>query len=58
MRRINIIETKNMDKEKEVKKDNNQELSPLQQATMFGGFVSGCFGDYMSPVNNKDKKGR
>ena len=52
------METKNMDKEKEVKKDNNQELSPLQQATMSGGFVSGCFGDYMPPVNNKDKNGR
>ena len=52
------METKNMDKEKEVKKDNNKRLSPLQQATMFGGFVSGCFGDYMSPVNNKNKKGR
>lgn len=46
-----------MDKEKEIKNKDNKKLSPLQQATMFGGFVSGCFGDYMSPVNNKNKKG-
>ena len=31
-----------MDKEKEVKRDNNQELSPLQQATMFGGLETTC----------------
>lgn len=51
------METKNKDEVKELKKNNNKRLSPLQQATMFGGFVSGCFGDYMSVVNNKNKKG-